>query len=152
MLVYYFMLSTIDVPTVSSRQLKHSPAVIVHEGDNASIICEKPLNETTMPRWMLSGPQLLLNESVVLNDSVRSLMLNDGSKLWLDIRNFYETSESTNNTDTDFQLTVLSTKQAFSGLTVACGVWWEEGDVSKFYEQSAVLVVVPKSMETTGKF
>ena len=44
----------------------------------------------------------------------------------------------------NFSIILLNVKAAITGLTVQCGLRWEEANVTKFYEQAAVVVVVPQ--------
>ena len=135
MIILVCLIELTDVPIVSSSQIKQSPAVLVEEGDNASVTCEKPLNQTTKVQWTLSrSPQ---HEPIDLNDSVQSVLLADGKKLRLMFENFTENCSS----DGDlmcFRLTIFELTQDLTGLTVGCSV-----SLNKEEELSAVIVVMP---------
>lgn len=109
--------------------------MLVEEGDNASVTCERPLNETTKVQWTLSrSPQ---HEPIDLNDSVGSVLLTDGKELQLMFENFTENCTP----DEDlmcFRLTIFALTQGLTGLTVGCSV-----SLNKEEELSAVIVVIP---------
>ena len=44
----------------------------------------------------------------------------------------------------NFSIILLNVKATITGLTVQCGLRWEEANVTKFYEQAAVVVIVPQ--------
>ena len=142
-MLFHFPLSCSVVyttPMVSSKQLHQSSAIIVHEGDNATITCEKLVNQSTEGIWELSGSDLLPNESVIINGSIGSILLNDETKLEFSFDN------SLSGELMSFKLTILALTQELTGLTVKCGVGWD-GDQKEFYEVPAVIAVRPRSYE-----
>ena len=128
-----------DIPKVFNRQIEASPAVVIQEGDNATITCEKPASDTSEVYWVLIGSHLL-NETVIVNNSQQSVFLINGRTLDIQLNestNVYEGNQS-------FSITISDLTLDSSGLTVKCGVWSEEENVYNLYEQPAMIAVLPR--------
>ena len=131
------------MPQIFSRQIEESPAVVIQEGDNATITCEKPVNDTSEVYWVLTGSNLL-NETVIVNNSQQSVLLINGQTLDIQLNesmNVYEGNQS-------FSISISEMTLNSSGLTVVCGVWAEDGNISRQYKLPAVIAVLPcKNMQ-----
>lgn len=128
--------------------------MIVQEGDNAIITCEKSLNESTSALWVLSGPQLLHDETLIFNDSISSVTLRDGTKLKLMFENEIVDSDISSNDAQplmSFRLILLSLSIQLTGLTVKCGVWWE-GNQTEVYQVPGIIAVVPNASQDSKSF
>ena len=131
---------TPDEPKIFSKQIDEHPSIIVTEGDDTVITCEMQTSTISLyPQWMLSGisdaPPLLIpnNQSVSLIKEMQVAVLTmDG----------YVYNDSHLGEVQNFSIILLNVKAAITGLTVYCGLRWEEANVTKFYEQAAVVVVI----------
>ena len=128
-----------DIPKVFSRQIEESPAVVIYEGDNATITCERPASDTSEVYWALTGSHLL-NETVIINNSQQSVLLMNGQTLDIQLNesmDFYGGNQS-------FSITISDLTLDSSGLTVGCGVWSEKENIYNIYEQPAMIAVLPR--------
>ena len=113
---------------------------MIQEGDNATITCEKPANDSSEVYWVLTGSHLL-NETVIVNNSQQSILLMN--RRTLDI----QLNESTDvyKSNQLFSISISDMTPDSSGLTVECGVLLM--DENKYYhpfEQLAVISVLPQ--------
>ena len=114
---------------------------MIKEGDNATITCEKPVNDTSEVYWVLTESHLL-NGTVIINNSQQSLLLMKGQIL--DIQLSMNESMKVYEGNQSFSITISDLTLDSSGLTVKCGVWSEEENVYNLYEQPAMIAVLPR--------
>lgn len=133
-----------DVPKVFSQQIVNSgPAVVITEGDSATITCEKSTRKESKAHWIIAGSDLLQNGMQVINDTNELVELKNGLKL--DIKLNARVPDT--NTDMEqFGITISYLTPDLSGLTVRCVVCWEEENICQPYHQAAVIAVIPQNM------
>ena len=112
---------------------------MIYEGDNATITCEKPANDTSEVYWVLTG-SALLNETVIINDTQQSVLLMNGQTL--DIQLIESTDVYEGNRS--FSIFISNLTPNSSGLAVGCGAWSVENNTSSLYKLPAVIVVLPQ--------
>lgn len=114
---------------------------MIHEGENATITCERPANDTSEVYWMLTGSHLL-NGTIIVNNSQQYVLLMNGKTLDIHLNestNVYEGNQS-------FSLSISDLTLDSSGLTVKCCVWSEEESIYNVCEQSAMIAVLPRQL------
>ena len=66
-----------DSLKVFSRQIQEFPSVVVTEGDSAIITCQKQVtNYTTQVQWILTGSDLLQNDTLLINSDETIILKN----------------------------------------------------------------------------
>ena len=139
-----------DSPKIFSNQIRESPAVVVTEGDSAIITCERLVtNYTAKVQWMLTGSELLPNDSLLI-DSNEILVLRNNVTLEVILQDgdVYEHNDSHLKS---FSIIISNMTTLLNGLTARCGEQWVEGNISRFYEHAAVMAVIPPPPEDKCK-
>ena len=134
-----------DIPKVFSQQIDESgPALVIDEGDSATITCEKPANETTQLYWILG---LLQNKTKVFDNTTEAVVLGNGMTLYI--------TQSRNALHDDleaFSIILFNLTTEFSGLTVRCGVHSEEENISQDHDKAVVIAVIPHPPKESCKY
>ena len=109
---------------------------MIDEGDNATITCEKPTNETTQPYWVLV---LLKNKTKVIDNTTEAVVLGNGMTLHIS-----QNRDVLNNDSEAFSITLSNLTIEFSGLTLRCGVYSEEENHFQDHDKAVVIAVMPQ--------
>ena len=109
---------------------------MIDEDDSATITCEKPMNETTQPYWIL---KILQNETKIFDNTTVAVVLGNGMTLHIT-----QDRNVLNNDSEAFSITLSNLTVEFSGLTVRCGVHSEEEGIFQDHNKAVVIVVMPQ--------
>ena len=134
-----------DRPTVFSKQINKIPSIIVTEGDHAVITCEAPPSSQSTslyPQWMLDGS--MISSTPLLIHTNQPVPLKNGMELNVSMIDGPVYNDTALGEVHNFSIVLLNVNVNITGLTVYCGVSWEERNITTFYEQAAVVAVVPQ--------
>jgi hypothetical protein len=122
------------------------------EGDDTSITCEISVSRqgvSLYPLWILDGSQIA--DAPLFINSNQSIQLNSGATLPAIVMVHNDTNLGDMHNDTtseelnSFSIMLLNVSSESNGLSVNCGVWWEEKSITLSYTQTAVVVVTSKN-------
>ena len=98
---------------------------------------------------MLTGSDLLPNDTLLISSDEVLLFKNE---MTLEvILQYGDVYEYNNNLFQNFSIIFTNITNLLTGLTVWCGEWWAEGNISQFYEHAAVIAVTPPPPEDECK-
>ena len=122
------------------------------EGDDTRIKCEIPVSGqgvSLYPLWILDG--LTIADAPLIINSNQSIQLKSGATLSviLTVHNDTNLGDLQNNTISgelsSFSIMLLNVTSEINGLSVKCGVWWEEKNITLYYRRTAVVAVTTKN-------
>ena len=104
------------------------------------VTCETPTYSASLyPRWMLTGPMIpntplliSINQSVLLRSEKELTVVLINGDIYHDI-----ILDELRN----FSIVLLNVTTDVTGLSLRCGLWWEEQNVTLFYRNAAVVTV-----------
>ena len=109
------------------------------------ITCEAPPSSQSVslhPQWMLDGS--MISDTPFLINTSKSVPLKTGMELNILTIDGPIYNDTTFGEVRNFSIKLVNVRADITGLRVYCALWWEERNVTKCYEQAAVVAVVPQ--------
>ena len=102
-------------------------------------------NVTLYPRWMLTGSMILASDTSISISTNQSIQLKSGKSLKIVMIDGDMYNDTNLGELSGFSIVLLNVMTEINGLSVRCGLWWEEKNVTLLYRQAAVVTVATKN-------